>query len=262
MILSSASPSVDLSGWKFIVGGSPLSPALAGAALDRGMDVFTGYGMSETCPILTLAQIERGDVDEADDEVAFRTKAGRPCLFVDVRIVDEQMQDVPRGKASAGEVVVRAPWLTQAYVGDPANSERLWAGGYLHTGDIGSIDGHGRLTISDRIKDVIKSGGEWVSSLEIEDLISTHPDVSEVAVIGVPDGRWGERPLAIVVPKSAASSDIWLRVITDHLQPFCDRGIISKWSMPAKVVQVDALEKTSVGKLDKKVLRARYGGPN
>ncbi len=262
MVLGNASPTADLAGWKFIVGGSPLSGGLARAALDRGMDVFTGYGMSETCPILTLAQVDADDLLCTDDEIAVRTKTGRPGPLVELRIVDEHMRDVPHDGVSTGEVVVRSPWLAQAYVGDSANSEQLWAGGYLHTADIGSIDEGGSLKVSDRIKDVIKSGGEWVSSLEVEDLISRHPDVSEVAVIGVPDDRWGERPLALIVPKPGASTEICVRVVTEHLQPFCDRGIISKWAIPAKVLQVNAIEKTSVGKLDKKALRARYGAQN
>ena len=129
--------------------------------------------MSETCPILTLAQLKPHMLDrDADAQVEIRTKTGLPIPLVDLRIVDDQMNDVPHNGRATGEVVVRAPWLTQGYVKDAEGSERLWRGGYLHTGDIGHIDPEGYLQITDRIKDVIKSGGEWISSLEIEDLIS------------------------------------------------------------------------------------------
>src|SRR5262245_2931343 len=160
---------VDLSGFKMVIGGSALSRGLAQAALARGIDIFAGYGMSETCPILTLAQLTPEMLaHEADTQVEIRTKAGRPIPLVDVRIVDEEMRDLPRDGKAAGEVVVRAPWLTQGYLGDGRNSEQLWRGGYLHTNDIASIDVDGSVAITDRLKDVLKSGREWVSSLEID----------------------------------------------------------------------------------------------
>src|SRR5262249_27829349 len=191
----------DLNGFKMVIGGSSLSKGLAQAALARGIDVFTGYGMSETCPILTLAQLTPEMLErDTDEQLAVRTKAGRPIPLVDLRIVDEEMRDMPQDGKAAGEVVVRAPWLTQGYLGDSRNSEALWRGGYLHTNDIATIDADGNVGITDRLKDVIKSGGEWVSSLEIEDILSQHPGVSEAAVIGVPDERWGERPIALIVP--------------------------------------------------------------
>jgi fatty-acyl-CoA synthase len=187
-----------------------------------------------------------------------RTKAGRPIPLVDLRIVDEEMRDVPRNGKAAGEVVVRAPWLTQGYLGDGRNGEQLWRGGYLHTNDIANIDGDGYVGITDRIKDVIKSGGEWISSLEIEDILSQHPGVSEAAVIGVPDERWGERPVALIVAKPGCVDQITEDEIKAHVQRYADKGVVSKWAVPARVRFLQGLDKTSVGKLDKKVLRQKY----
>ena len=168
------------------------------------------------------------------------------------------MQDVPHDGKTSGEVVVRAPWLTQGYLNDPANSESLWRGGYLHTNDIGTIDPEGYLLITDRIKDVVKSGGEWISSLVIEDIVSQHPGVSEVAVIALSDEKWGERPLALIVLKQESVNLVTEQHIQAHVRVWADRGTISKWAVP-EVRFVDNLDKTSVGKLDKKVLRQKYG---
>ena len=257
MVLTSpAAAQADLRGWKVIVGGSALPRGLAQAALERGIDIFAGYGMSETCPVLTLAQVKTPLLGDPEREVDARTRAGLPVPLVDLRIVDTEMRDVPHDGKSAGEVVARAPWLTQGYYRNAEASEVLWEGGFLHTNDIGVIDGDGYLQITDRIKDVIKTGGEWVSSLEIEDLISRHPAVSEVAVIGVKDAKWGERPLALVVPKSGRSVD--LEAIRAHLGEFVGAGRISKYAVPQQLHVVPAIDKTSVGKIDKKLLRAKY----
>ena len=245
-------------GWKVIIGGSALPLPLARAAVERGVDVIAGYGMSETCPILTLAHLmpEMRDWD-AERSLPYRCRAGRPIPFVQLRIVDADMNDVAHDGASQGEVVVRAPWLTQGYLGEPERSEELWRGGWLHTGDVGVIDADGYLKIVDRIKDVVKTGGEWVSSLDLEDLILRVPGVAEVAVIGVPDDKWGERPVALVVRQGAAATrrrggdPRACRAIR------ATRGAISKYAVPDRVYFVDAIPKTSVGKLDKKVIRAK-----
>jgi len=166
------------------------------------------------------------------------------------------MNDLPHDGVSQGEVVVRAPWLTQGYLKDPVSSEKLWTGGWLHTGDIAVIDDDGYLKITDRLKDVIKTGGEWVSSLDLEDLILKHPAVVEAAVIGVPDPKWTERPLAVVVAKSEPR--VSEAEIKAYLHDFAARGVISKYGVPDRIVFVEVLPKTSVGKLDKKVLREKY----
>ncbi len=248
---------VDLSRWTVIIGGSALPQTLAQQARARGVDVFTAYGMSETCPILTLAQFKPHMLDwDEERQLDIRCKTGLPVPLVELRVVDEEMNDLPHDGKTPGEVVVRAPWLTQGYLKDPRNSEALWHGGYLHTGDIGVIDEEGYLKITDRLKDVIKTGGEWVSSLELENLILKHSAIEEVAVIGVPDPKWGERPLAVVVRKDGQEvSEADVKVL---LQDFAAKGIISKYGVPDRVVFVDVLPKTSVGKLDKKEMRAQY----
>jgi fatty-acyl-CoA synthase len=215
--------------------------------------------MAETCPILSLAQLKPSmrELDE-DQQLEYRTKAGLPIQLVDLRIVNDEMQDVPHDGKATGEVVTRAPWLTQGYLNDPVNSEYLWRGGYLHTSDIGNIDPEGYLLVTDRIKDVVKSGGEWISSLAIEDIIPQYPGVSEVAVIGVPDERWGERPLALTVLKEESVGKITEQDIQAHVKAFVEQGAISKWAVP-DVRFVASLAKTSVGKLDKKVLRQQHG---
>ena len=242
---------IDLSGLTMVVGGSALPRGLAAAALARGIDIFAGYGMSETCPLLTLAHIGADQLGDPDTELTLRITAGQPVPLVEIRTVDEVMQDKPEG-----EVVVRAPWLTESYHKNPEASAALWAGGYLHTNDIGILTEHGYLRITDRVKDVIKTGGEWVSSLALESLISRHEGVAEAAVIAVKDAHWGERPLALVVAKPG--QDIDPQAIQDHLRGFVDSGEMSKFALPERVLMVEAIDKTSVGKVDKKLLRQKY----
>ncbi len=258
MLLSCpAGEGVDLSRCKMIIGGAAFPKGLAAAALARGMDVFTGYGMSETCPILTIAHV-RNELPDADAQAVERIKTGYAQPLVELRTVDADMHDVAHDGKSSGEIVVRAPWLTQGYLHNPAASEDLWAGGYLHTGDIGSIDPRGMLTVTDRLKDVIKTGGEWLSSLELESIISQHPAVSEVAVIGIKDAKWGERPLAMVVLRAGHAATA--NEIRQHVQRFADEGHISKFAIPDQVRFVDSLARTSVGKLNKKAMREQMTG--
>ncbi|MGF6539035.1 fatty acid--CoA ligase [Paraburkholderia youngii] len=258
MLLNNAeSESVDLSKWKIVIGGGALPQGLARSALERGIDIFAGYGMSETGPVLSLAQLPMGsEALDLDEHVRLRCKTGFPVPLVDLRIVDEEMNDLPRDGKASGEIVVRTPWLTQGYLKNPEASQQLWAGGYLHTQDIANIDPTGNLQITDRIKDVIKSGGEWVSSLEIESLISLHAAAAEVAVIGIKDEKWGERPVALVVLKPGAKASE--NDIKQHVMTFATSGRISKYAVPQIVKFVDALKKTSVGKIDKKWLREQF----
>ncbi|MFM0220854.1 fatty acid--CoA ligase [Paraburkholderia dipogonis] len=251
------SESADFSNWKVVIGGGALPHGIALAAMERGIDVFVGYGMSETCPVLSLAQLPQNyEQLDTEEQVRLRCKTGLPVPLVDLRIVDESLKDVVHDGNAYGEVVVRAPWLTQGYFDNPEASEQLWAGGYLHTQDIANIDATGNLQITDRIKDVIKSGGEWISSLEIESLISLHPAVSEVAVIGIKDEKWGERPVALVVLK--AGTALTEDDIKQHVLKFTHSGQISKYAVPQIVKFIDSLEKTSVGKMNKKWLRAQF----
>jgi fatty-acyl-CoA synthase len=249
---------VDLGGWKVIIGGSALPLPLARAAMERGVDIIAGYGMSETCPILTLAHLKPHMLDwDLERQLQYLCRAGRPIPFVQLRVVDTEMNDIPRDGASQGEVVVRAPWLTQGYLNEPERSAELWRGGWLHTGDVGVIDAEGYLKIVDRIKDVVKTGGEWVSSLDIEDIILRVPGVAEAAVVGMPDDKWGERPVALVVGKVGEGAVPTEEGIRNHVSGFAARGAISRYAVPDRVYFVDAIPKTSVGKLDKKVIRAR-----
>lgn len=246
----------DLSDWRVIIGGSALQPALCAAALDAGIDVFSGYGMSETGPIVALAQLAPGARPASREaEIAMRCATGRPVAMVDFRIVDEQMRDVPHDGRHQGEIVLRAPYLTEAYHGKPEASEALWAGGYLHTQDIAVMGADGSVRIVDRIKDVIKTGGEWVSSLEVEGLVAQVPGVRECAVIGVQDARWGERPMAFVVSQPGHAVDA--AGIRQRLLDHVAGNRLSKFAVPEadRIVFVAEIPKTSVGKINKKHLR-------
>ncbi|MDZ3993501.1 fatty acid--CoA ligase [Pseudomonas sp. Teo4] len=254
MLASDEGQRTDLSGWKMLLGGSALTHGLARQASERGMLIHCGYGMSETCPLLTLTHLRDDDLAlPMDEQIALRIKTGTPVGMVDVRIVDANGCDVPHDGESLGEIVVRAPWLTQGYLHEPQMGAELWQGGWLHTGDMGSIDRQGVLEIKDRIKDVIKTGGEWISSLALENLISQHAAVDAVAVVGVPDAQWGERPMAMVVCTPGTSLDP--QGLVAHLQQFVERGQINKWAIPRQIEFVAEIPKTSVGKIDKKRIR-------
>jgi len=248
----------DLSGWKVCVGGASLSQGLARAALERGMDVFAGYGLSETYAgtLLTGFAGDQARYDTAG-QIAIRCKAGRALPLVDLRVVDPEMRDVANDDRTVGELVVRMPWAVQGYLGMAEASERLWEHGYLHTQDLATIDDAGYVTIVDRLKDVIKSGGEWISSLELESLLTRHDDVAEAAVIAVADARWGERPLALVVPTRSAPADLAER-LKAYLQQLSEQGRLSRFAVPERVEIVASLARTSVGKLDKKALREAF----
>jgi len=247
-------------GWKIVAGGSVLPPGLCQQALAHGIDIFTGYGMSESCPILTLAQ-RPAAADASSSDAGFRMRAGWAIPLVDLRIVDDQLREVPHDDEALGEVVVRAPWLTQGYLSNPAASEVLWQGGYLHTNDIGRIDASGCLRLVDRLKDVIKTGGEWISSLDLEHLIASHPGVAEVAVIGVASAKWGERPLAIVTPKPAFADTLTEEELKQLVAQLAEQGVVPRYAVPDQVLFVPGIDKTSVGKFDKKALRRKYGSP-
>ncbi|MGC8491778.1 MAG: fatty acid--CoA ligase [Syntrophobacteraceae bacterium] len=250
-----AAAQTDLSRWKIIIGGSALYKGLCQAALDKGIDIFTGYGMSETCPILTISTFKPHMKDLGpEEELEIRRRAGIPIPLVDVKVIDDQGRAQPHDGESIGEIVARAPWLTQGYPGEEKASEELWHGGYLHTRDVGFIDEEGYLKITDRIKDVIKTGGEWISSLQIEDILTQHEAVSEAAAFGIPDEKWGERPVAFVILKENYRG----KVSEDDIKSFFNEsvagGIVSKWAVPDRIVITETLPKTSVGKMNKRSL--------
>jgi fatty-acyl-CoA synthase len=260
MLLNSpAAAGTDLSHWKVIIGGSAFSKGLCKAALDKGINAFTGYGMSETCPILTIAVRKPKMTDlSPEKDLELRCRTGIPVPLVDLKVIDAEGNEQPHDGLTVGEVVVRSPWLTQGYFREPERSEELWQGGYLHTQDVGFIDEEGYLQITDRIKDVIKTGGEWISSLQIEDILTQHEAVSEAAAFGIPDEKWGERPIAFVILKDNFVG----KVSEDDLKAFFKEavagGAISKWGIPDKIIITDQLPKTSVGKMDKRNLRKQY----
>ena len=249
----------DLSGITMLIGGAAMPRALCLEAMRRGIDVLAGYGLSETCPILSIAHLKPGmlSLDE-ERQAEIRCRTGLPLPLVQARLLDDAGNEAPADNATPGEIVVRAPWLTQGYLKDSTNSEKLWQGGWLHTSDIAVRDAGGYLRITDRLKDVVKVAGEWVSSLELEDLIAQHPAVAEVAVIGAPDDRWGERPLALVVPKPGAEGGHLEKEIVHFVKGYADRGQVSKHALLLRVKVVEAIDKTSVGKTNKVALRAKY----
>ena len=257
MVLAAADKrGADLSGWLMTIGGAALTQALWREGTKRGMTIVAGYGMSETAPTLALCRRRFGADGSEESDMAALTMTGVPVPLVSIRIVDEQMRDVPADGKTRGEIVTRAPWLTPCYTGDPDNSKLLWKGGWLHTQDVATIDAEGYIQIKDRLKDVIKTGGEWICSLTLEDLIAGTEGVAEVAVIGVPDARWSERPIAVVV--AAAGATPTLATVNAPLQAAVDDGTISRFALLDRIETVDALPKTSVGKIDKKLLRAQF----
>ncbi len=247
---------VDLRGWKVNTGGMAMPRGLAAAALDRGIDLFHGYGMSETCPILTIANFKpHMEGWDRERQIDIRTKTGFPIPLVDLKITDENGEVLPMDGVSQGEITVRTPWCTQAYFKNPEKSEDLWRGERLHTGDVATMDPEGYVQITDRLKDAIKTGGEWISSLEIESLLSRHEAVSESAVVGAPDEKWGERPVAFVVLHPDAKDSVSEEDLREFMMRFVGKSVISKWAVPDRFYLVDEIPKTSVGKLNKKVIR-------
>ncbi len=249
-----AATGADFSGWKMLLGGSAFPQGLAAAATARGMQVFSGYGMSETCPLLCVTHLSEAEREQpAQAQLGARIKTGVAVPMVDLRIIDASGNEAPHDGEALGEIVVRAPWLTQGYLKAPEQGAQLWEDGWLHTGDIASIDAMGVVEIKDRIKDVIKTGGEWISSLELESLLSEHPAVRSVAVVGIPDPQWGERPMALVVCLPATGTTA--ETLVHHLQQYVESGRISKWAIPRQIRFVTDIPKTSVGKINKRLIR-------
>jgi len=244
----------DFGGLKMIIGGSALNRALYDTAKARGIQLTAAYGMSETCPLISCGYLnEELRAGSEDEQITYRIKAGVPVPLVEAAIMDTDGKMLPADGESQGELVLRSPWLTQGYFREPEKGQELWEHGWLHTGDVATIDGMGVIEIRDRIKDVIKTGGEWISSLELEDLISRHPAVREVAVVGVADPQWGERPFALLVLRDDQTLDA--KGLKDHLKPYVEQGHINKWAIPTQIALVTEIPKTSVGKLDKKRIR-------
>jgi fatty-acyl-CoA synthase len=251
------SETIDLSKWACVIGGAALPKSIAAEALKRGIDIFAGYGMSETCPVVALSQLTEKDLELSQDEqVDLRCRTGRPVGMAQIRVVNREGKEVPRDDRTSGEIILRDPWLTQSYLKDHVHSEKLWEGGWMHTNDVACVDGSGSLRITDRYKDVIKVGGEWLGSLEIEDKLAKHESVAEVAVIGLPDVRWGEVPLAVVVPKEGVSFNE--KELVDIIKTSVKTGVLPREAILLKVRRTDFIDKTSVGKVNKVALREKF----
>jgi fatty-acyl-CoA synthase len=233
-----------------IVGGSACPPRLMRELEERhGVRLVHAWGMTETSPLGSVARPPVGVTD--DDEVwRYRLSQGRLPASVEARLTGPNGEIVPNDGRSVGELEVRGPWVTASYLGDESPAADSFRDGWLRTGDVGMISPDGFLTLTDRAKDVIKSGGEWISSVALENAVMAHPLVAEAAVVGIPDATWGERPLAVVVLTDPA-------VAPDELREFLAQKV-AKWQLPERWVFVEEVPKTSVGKFDKKVIRARY----
>ncbi len=254
MLNAPSAQGYDFAGLKVIIGGSALNRALYETAKSRGIQLTAAYGMSETCPLISCAHINDELFAGSEDErTTYRIKAGVPVPLVEAVIMAADGRLLAADGETQGELVLRAPWLTMGYFNEPQKSDELWEHGWLHTGDVATLDDFGFIDIRDRIKDVIKTGGEWLSSLELEDLVSRHPAVREVAVVGIPDPQWGERPFALLVLREGQTLDA--RGLKEHLKPFVEQGSINKWAIPSQIALVTDIPKTSVGKLDKKRIR-------
>jgi len=247
----------DLSQWQVIVGGSTLATVLCQQALALGINVYTGYGMSETCPVLTLATLKPLMLAwQMEDQAVFRRKTGLAIPLVQIRIASiEDGTALPQDGRSLGEVVVRSPWTTQGYLENSESSEKLWQGGWLHTGDIGLIDAEGYLQVTDRLKDMIKVGGEWLSSSELEDVVSQHEAVLECAVVGMPNEKWGESPTIFIVLRDDFKGKVSEKDLLHFLKQITHEGKMARYVILTKIAFVEAIPKTSVGKIDKKQLR-------
>ncbi|MEU6661729.1 long-chain fatty acid--CoA ligase [Streptomyces sp. NPDC046821] len=237
------------------IGGSACPPSLMKAFDDLGMRVCHAWGMTETSPLGTIARPPAAAIG-TDEEFTYRLTQGRFPAGVEARLVGPSGELLPWDGESAGELEVRGPWIAGAYYAGPDSepmrpADKFSEDGWLKTGDVGTISSDGFLTLTDRAKDVIKSGGEWISSVDLENALMSHPDVAEAAVVAVPDEKWGERPLATVVLKEGASADF------ETLRAFLGEKV-AKWQLPERWTVIPAVPKTSVGKFDKKVLRKQY----
>jgi len=240
----------DLSSLRLVIcGGSAVPRSLIEQFQERhGVRLVQAWGMTETSPIGAVALPPKDAPPE--EEMDWRAKTGRVIAGVELRIVDDEGHELPRDGKAVGELEVRGPWVAASYY--RAEAPEKFHDGWLNTGDVGTVDSRGFVQITDRSKDVIKSGGEWISSIDLETALIGHPEVLEAAVIGVPDERWQERPLAAVVLKEGSSAT------PEQLREYL-AGKVARWWVPERWAIVSEVPKTSVGKYDKKVLRAMYG---
>jgi fatty-acyl-CoA synthase len=220
---------------------------------ETGAEVIHLYGSTETTPLVTMNRLKPTLKDTLGDDECWdlKRKQGLPATGIDIAIRAPNGTDLPHDGVSFGEICIRGPWITAKYHEMPDSGDRFTDDGFWRSGDVGTIDQFGYVKLTDRIKDVIKSGGEWISSIDMENAIMAHPSVLEAAVIGVPHPKWQERPLALVVVRKGhrLSAD----AVREHLAPQ-----FAKWQLPEQVIFTNIIARTSVGKIDKKLLRADY----
>jgi fatty-acyl-CoA synthase len=238
---------------RIICGGSAVPKVLSEAYREKlGMPITQAWGMTETSPLGSVAQVRSTLRDKPEEELAdVRASQGIASPLVELRIIDPDGEEQPWDGEARGELQARGPWVAAAYYDDERSKESFTEDGWLRTGDVATIDRNGYIRLVDRTKDVVKSGGEWISSVELENEIMAHPKVKEAAVIGVPDQRWGERPLACVVPEPGADLD------ADEVRDFLE-GRVARWWVPERIEFIEEVPKTSVGKFSKKTLREQF----
>jgi len=246
----------DLSSIRCLLSGGSAVPRSLIELYEKkfGVPMTHAWGMTEMTPVGTVSRLKSYMETWPDEQrYAVRAKQGYAVAGVDLRAVDEEGREVPWDGKTVGELQVRGPWVVRAYYDNPEGAKQFTADGWFRTGDVVTIDPEGYIQITDRTKDLIKSGGEWISSVDMESLLMAHPKVLEAAVIAVPHPKWAERPLACVVPKPAHRGALTQEEILEFLRPQ-----VAKWSLPDAVVFLPSIPKTSVGKFDKKVLREQF----
>lgn len=246
----------DFSSVRGLVNGGSAAPRSLIEAFDKevGVPILHAYGMTETTPLVLASRPKSYMVDwPADKQYDIQTKQGLLVAGLEMKVVNEEGREVAWDGKQMGELLLRGPWIAKEYYKDPENSKKAFADGWLHTSDIVTVDEEGYVTIADRSKDLIKSGGEWISSLDMENTIMSHPAVLEAAVIAIPHEKWVERPMACVVLHEDYKGKVKEDDIIDFLQ---DK--VAKWWLPDRVIFIDEVPKTSVGKFNKKVLREKY----
>jgi fatty-acyl-CoA synthase len=237
-----------------VCGGSAVPKALSEAYRQKlGMPLLQAWGMTETSPLGSVARVRSTFAGMPEEELAdIRATQGIAAPLVEVRIIDPDGEEQPWDGEARGELQARGPWVAAGYYKDDRSSESFTEDGWLRTGDVATISREGYIKLVDRTKDVIKSGGEWISSVELENEIMAHPKIKEAAVIALPDERWGERPVACVVPEPGADLD------ADEVRDFLE-GRVARWWVPERIEFIEEVPKTSVGKFSKKTLRERFG---
>ena len=244
----------DLSSLRLLIsGGAAIPPSIFQAFDKMGIRMVQAYGMTEATPVVTIGNL-KSHMQSFDDDTKreIRARQGFPVPGLDMRLVDEAGQDLPWDGEQRGELLLRGAWIASEYLDDPRTAD-TFIDGWYHTGDIATVDAEGYVQIVDRAKDMVKSGGEWISSVDLEAAIMAHPDVLEAAVIAIPHERWQERPLACVVPRQEKRGALSRDDVLGFLE-----GKFARWWLPDDVVFLDEIPKTSVGKFDKKLLRERF----